>query len=60
PPEECMRRAAVVFRGYGWEINKGYPTKDHREAIARLGLTPLHRMTFGGCREFVTLEGEQG
>ncbi|MDE6370766.1 MAG: ribonuclease HII, partial [Duncaniella sp.] len=37
--DEWMRRAAEEFPGYGWEINKGYPTKDHREAIARLGLT---------------------
>lgn len=57
--DEWMRRAAGEFPGYGWEINKGYPTKDHREAIARLGLTPFHRRTFGGCREFVALDGEQ-
>lgn len=38
---------------YGWLKNKGYPTRDHREAIARFGPCPLHRMTFRGVREFV-------
>lgn len=34
------------FPGYGWKVNKGYPTKLHREAISRLGITPHHRKTF--------------
>lgn len=41
-----MTGLAAQYPGYGWEINKGYPTKAHREAIARLGLTPLHRKSF--------------
>ncbi len=31
----------------------GYPSRRHREAIARLGLTPLHRLSFGPCRAFL-------
>lgn len=31
---------------YNWKSNKGYPTADHREAIARHGASPIHRMTF--------------
>lgn len=31
---------------YGWERNKGYPTKAHRSAIERHGATAYHRMTF--------------
>lgn len=31
---------------YNWKKNKGYPTKDHREAIAKYGPSPYHRMTF--------------
>lgn len=31
---------------YGWDGNKGYPTKKHRTAIAAHGTTPYHRMTF--------------
>ncbi len=31
---------------YGWDRNRGYPTKQHREAIARYGLSPFHRQSF--------------
>lgn len=41
-----MEKAAKAYPGYNWEVNKGYPTKEHRAAIAKLGPTPLHRMTF--------------
>ena len=44
--DEYMLAAAVEYPGYDWESNKGYPTEAHREAIQRLGLTPLHRKTF--------------
>lgn len=44
--DELMQRLAEEYPGYGWEKNAGYPTRDHRAAIARLGVTPLHRMTF--------------
>lgn len=48
--DEWMRRAAGEYPGYHWEINKGYPTREHRAAIAQLGLTPLHRLTFRGTQ----------
>ena len=44
--DQLMREYARQFPGYGWERNAGYPTKEHREAIARLGITPIHRKTF--------------
>lgn len=44
--DEYMARLAEEFPAYGWERNAGYPTKQHREAIARHGLTPHHRLTF--------------
>lgn len=31
---------------YDWDHNKGYPTKKHREAIEKYGVTPYHRLTF--------------
>ncbi len=34
------------FPGYGFCHNKGYATRYHREAIARLGFCPIHRRTF--------------
>lgn len=44
--DELMEKLALQYPGYAWEINKGYPTKAHREAIRRLGPTPLHRLSF--------------
>lgn len=44
--DDEMKRLAKLFPGYDWEVNKGYPTRAHREAIASLGTTPHHRMTF--------------
>ena len=34
------------FPEYGWNSNMGYPTKQHYDAIARHGVTPLHRRSF--------------
>lgn len=44
--DELMERLAIQYPGYGWEVNKGYPTKAHRAAIATFGPTPLHRRSF--------------
>lgn len=41
-----MEQLAAEFPQYGWASNKGYPTREHRLAIRRYGLTPHHRMTF--------------
>lgn len=44
--DEYMLRLAAEYPMYGWERNKGYPTREHRMAIAQHGLTPYHRLTF--------------
>ena len=31
---------------YRWDNNKGYPTKEHRNAITQYGTTPYHRVSF--------------
>ena len=41
-----MRRLADEYPHYNWAKNKGYPTPDHRAAIATHGTTPHHRLTF--------------
>jgi ribonuclease HII len=45
--DRAMRRLAVRFPGYGWEINAGYATASHRAALRQLGATRHHRDTFG-------------
>lgn len=37
---------AQQFPGYGWERNAGYPSKQHRDALVELGVTPHHRRSF--------------
>ncbi len=41
-----MAQAHELYPQYGWNRNKGYPTADHRRAIAQHGPCPLHRMSF--------------
>ena len=44
--DEYMQRLAEEYPHYGWAKNKGYPTREHRLAIRKYGLSPHHRMTF--------------
>jgi ribonuclease HII len=44
--DEYMMSLHNHYKHYGWVRNKGYPTKEHREAIARYGITPYHRKSF--------------
>ena len=41
-----MDKIHEEFPMYNWKQNKGYPTKEHREAIKKYGTTKYHRMTF--------------
>lgn len=56
--DDYMQALAIEYPGYDWEQNKGYPTRAHREAIARLGITPYHRKTFTLLPEQLTLSFE--
>jgi ribonuclease HII len=44
--DELMIKLHGEFPHYHWNRNKGYPTKAHREAIARYGITNWHRRSF--------------
>lgn len=44
--DEYMVNLAKDYPMYLWEKNKGYPTSEHRQAIANNGITPHHRRTF--------------
>lgn len=44
--DDYMQKLHKKYPFYGWDHNKGYPTREHREAIRRLGTTPYHRLTF--------------
>lgn len=44
--DEIMWRLHEEYPCYNWADNKGYPTTDHRAAIAAHGPSPHHRLTF--------------
>ena len=44
--DRYMRRADALHPGWDFKSHVGYSTPEHREAIQRLGVSPLHRMSF--------------
>lgn len=44
--DRLMEHFDKLYPGYGFSAHKGYGTKAHYAAIAQLGPTPLHRMSF--------------
>ena len=47
------------FPGYGLARHKGYPTREHLEALKRLGVTEIHRRSFGPVRELIADAGDR-
>ncbi len=41
------------YPGYGFSTNKGYSTKGHRDALVKMGPTPIHRMSFPSVRRIL-------
>lgn len=56
--DEFMARHHQEWPEYNFASNKGYPTKQHRQAVARFGPCPIHRLTFGGVREHIDKSGK--
>ncbi len=44
--DDYMNKIHEEYPMYNWKQNKGYPTKEHREAIKKYGVTKYHRMSF--------------
>ena len=44
--DEIMRQLHLQYPHFGWDRNKGYPTKEHRLGIRKHGPTEWHRMSF--------------
>jgi ribonuclease HII len=44
--DALLRKLDLTYPGYGFAAHKGYGTKAHREALQRLGLSPVHRLSF--------------
>jgi ribonuclease HII len=48
--DRLMEAFDRMYPGYGFAAHKGYPTREHLEALRRLGPSPIHRLTFRGVR----------
>ena len=44
--DRMMLELALQYPGYGFAEHKGYPTPQHRAALAELGPSPVHRLSF--------------
>ena len=54
--DNYMSEIHKEFPMYNWKQNKGYPTKEHREAIRKYGVTKYHRKSFKLLPEQFSLE----
>lgn len=54
--DRLMIKLGEKYPGYGFETHAGYPTADHRKAIANLGPCPIHRRTFAGVKEWLQVK----
>jgi ribonuclease HII len=50
-----MLHLDAEYPGYGFAKHKGYPVREHTEALARLGACPIHRRSFGPVRRALGL-----
>ncbi|QYJ68463.1 ribonuclease HII [Flavobacterium litorale] len=53
-----MEKIHEEFPMYNWKKNKGYPTREHRDAIRKYGVTKYHRKSFRLLPEQLTLDFE--
>lgn len=51
--DQELERLDGLFPGYGLARHKGYPTREHLEALRRLGPTPEHRRSFRPVRAVI-------
>lgn len=58
--DDCMLQLHQQYPQYHWDSNKGYPSRQHREAIRLYGATPHHRMTFNLLGTSAQLEFDFG
>ncbi len=52
-----MRRLDGYYPGYGFARHKGYPSRAHRAALERLGVSPVHRRSFAPVRRLLESKG---
>jgi ribonuclease HII len=58
--DDYMEKLHLEFPHYNWAKNKGYPTKEHRQAIREFGSTNHHRLSFKLLPEQLKLDLKSG
>ena len=51
-----MQKIHLKHPQYAWDKNKGYPTREHREALLKYGISQFHRKTFGPVSQQLKLD----
>jgi ribonuclease HII len=51
--DEWMERLENEFPGYGLAVHKGYPTSVHQKALKEIGVSAIHRKSFGPVKELL-------
>lgn len=51
--DDYMVKMAMIYPGYGFEQHKGYPTKQHLQALDTLGITPIHRKSYHPVQQVI-------
>lgn len=57
--DQEMCELDTLYPEYGFAKHKGYPTKQHREAMMQHGICPLHRRSYAPVRQFLSLKKNQ-
>ncbi len=52
--DRLMSKLAEDYAGYGWERNKGYGTREHRDGLESHGITPHHRRSFAPIHKMLS------
>lgn len=51
--DHIMDELDKEYPGYGLSKHKGYPTKQHIEKLNELGVTPIHRLSYGPVKKLI-------
>lgn len=51
--DRIMKEYDKIYPEYGFQKHKGYPTKQHKEALKTYGVTPIHRRSFQPVKDIL-------
>jgi ribonuclease HII len=51
--DRIMRKFDLIYPGYGFSSHKGYGTREHEEALEKLGICPIHRKSYRPVKKYL-------